>query len=415
MTAPHYTSTSRRTLLRATGVLSVLSTAGCVDDFDDGDGSASNGGDNDGGDEGTEGGSTSGFEVEEVLEGLTHPWGLAFLPDDSRALVTERSGRLALVDREDGGLEPVEGTPEVYAEGQGGLLDVTPHPEFPEEPWVYLTYAATNDEGESATHLGRGRLETDGPRLAGFEVLHVAEPFVDSDAHFGSRIVFGEDDLLYMTTGDRQSKEFGPDHVAQDTSNELGATLRLTPDGSIPEGNPFVDDPDAEDEIFSYGHRNPQGMTLHPETGAIWQSEHGEGDGDEINVIEAGGNYGWPVATYACHYGSEEPLGDRPPEREDMVEPVHYWECGTGGFPPAGMTFYDGEAFPDLQGDLLVGNLAEEYLGRLAVDGTDLEEVEPLLDGRGWRIREVAVAPDTGHLYVLVDAEDAPLVRLVPE
>lgn len=410
MTAPQ--DTSRRTLLKAGAALGALTTAGCTGfpTTDEG-GSTPNG--NGSGETG--GNSSDGFEIEEVTEGLGHPWGIAFLPNDSRLLVTERLGRLTLVDREDGTLEPVDGTPEVYTEGQGGLLDVTLHPEFPDESWIYLTYAAVNDAGESATHLGRGRIDADEPRLADFETLHVAEPFVDSDGHFGSRAVFDEEGALYVTTGDRQSKEFGPDHVAQDTSNELGATLRLAPDGSIPDDNPFVDDPEARDSIFSYGHRNAQGMTVRPGTDELWQSEHGEGDGDELNVIEARGNYGWPVATYACEYGTEEPLGDPPDEREDTVEPVYYWECGTGGYPPAGMTFYDGGAFPDWQGDLFVGNLGAEYLGRFTVEGRNVSAAGSLLDGRGWRIRDVEVAPDTGHLYVLVDAEDAPLVRLVPE
>ncbi|MEM4781385.1 MAG: PQQ-dependent sugar dehydrogenase, partial [Halalkalicoccus sp.] len=341
----------------------------------------------------------------------------AFLPEDSRLLVTEREGRLNLLDREDGAVEVIDGAPDVYAEGQGGLLDVALHPEFADEPWVYLTYSAADDDGESATHLGRGRFDPDEGTLAGFEELFVAGPFVDSDGHFGSRILFGDDGMLYMTTGDRQQKDFGPEHVSQDTTNELGATLRLAPDGSIPNDNPFVDDEDVTDAIYSYGHRNAQAMTIHPETGAIWQGEHGEEDGDEINVIEAGGNYGWPVATYGCAYGTDDPIGDLPHEREDTVNPIYYWECPDpdGGFPPSGMTFYDGEAFPDWQGELLMGNIAGEYLGRFAVDGEEVEEADPLLENCDWRIRDVAVAPDTGHLYVLLDEEDAPIVRIVPE
>ncbi|WP_430540855.1 PQQ-dependent sugar dehydrogenase [Natrialbaceae archaeon AArc-T1-2] len=356
-----------------------------------------------------------GITVETVADGFAHPWAVAFLPGDSRVLVTEREGRLNVLDREDGTVEPVDGTPDVYAAGQGGLLDAAVHPDFPDESWIYLTYAATNDDGESATHLGRGRLALEGPELESFEELFVAEPFVDSDAHYGSRVVFGEDGMVYVTTGDRQFKDFGPDHVSQDRTNELGATVRLEPDGSIPEDNPFVTDPGVADAIYSYGHRNAQGMTVHPETGAIWQSEHGEEDGDELNVVEGGGNYGWPIAHTGCAYGTDEPVGDDPHDREDVVDPVYYWECESGGFPPAGMTFYDGDAFPDWEGDLFVGNLAGQYLGRFTVDGTDVDEREPLLDGRGWRIRDVGVAPDTGHLYVAVDAGDAPIVRLGPD
>ncbi|MDQ2049584.1 PQQ-dependent sugar dehydrogenase [Natronolimnohabitans sp. A-GB9] len=354
-------------------------------------------------------------EVETVADGLVHPWALEFLPDDARLLVTEREGRLRLVDRDDGTVESVDGTPDVYAAGQGGLLDVALDPDFEAEPWVYLTYAATNDDGESATHLGRGRLEPDDPTLESFEELYVAEPFVDDDGHFGSRVVFGPDGAVYVTTGDRQFKDFGPDHVSQDLTNELGATLRLEPDGSIPEDNPFVDDDDAADAIYSYGHRNAQGMTVHPETDELWQSEHGEEDGDELNVIEAGGNYGWPIAHTGCEYGTDDPVGDDPHDRDDVVDPVYYWECTTGGFPPAGMTFYDGDAFPDWQGDLFVGNLAGEYLGRFTVDGTDVEEADRLLADRGFRIRDVAVAPETGSLFVAVDDADAPILRLTPE
>ena len=358
-----------------------------------------------------------GYDTELVLEGLSHPWGLAFVPDSSFVLVTLRDGELLIVDREAGSSESVGGVPDVYASGQGGMLDVATHPAYPDESWVYLTYSIANDEGESATAVGRGRLELDGgaATLEEFDRLHVAEPYVDSTGHFGSRVVFGPDGLLYVTTGDRQFTEFDSDHVSQDTTNELGATLRLEADGSIPPDNPFVDDEYIEDSIFTYGHRNVQGMTVHPETAEIWQSEHGEEDGDELNVLEAGGNYGWPIAHTGCEYGTDEPIGDDPHDLEDVVDPVYYWECTTGGFPPAGMAFYDGEAFPEWEGDLFVGNLAGQYLGRFTVDGTDVEAVESLLGGRGWRVRDVAVAPDTGVLYALVDDDSGPLVRIIPE
>ncbi|TYL36437.1 glucose dehydrogenase [Natronococcus pandeyae] len=363
---------------------------------------------------------TDGFEVEELEHGLSHPWGMAFLPDETQMLVTERDGHLSLLDRETGDLEEVDGMPELHVQHQGGLLDVTIHPDFSDEQWIYLTYSATNGDDESATHVGRGQLDLDEATLEEFEELHVAEPFTGSNFHFGSRVVFGEDGLLYMTTGDQDFKDFGPDHVSQDRSNELGATLRLEPDGSIPDDNPFVDEDDVADAIYSYGHRNSQGMAVHPETGDIWQSEHGEEDGDEINIIEAGGNYGWPVAHYGCEYDTEEPIGDMPEERDDVVDPIYYWECTSGGFPPSGTTFYNGDAFPEWQGDLFIGNLADEYLGRFTVDGADdediaVEEAESLLDDRGWRIRDVEAAPDTGYLYVLVDQGNAPVVRLTPE
>ena len=396
----------RRTFLKASAAAVVLSAAGCVgrsdDDIDDG--STADGVDED-----------AAFEVETVADGFAHPWGLSFVPGTSKLLVTERDGRLNLVDSADGTVETVDGTPDVHAAGQGGLLDVTTHPEFDDEPWVYTTYSALNDGGDSTTHLGRGSLNVDELRLDAFEELHAAEPYVDSNGHYGSRVVFGEDGMVYMTTGDRQFKDFGPDHVSQDTSNDLGSTLRLTPDGSVPDDNPFVDDPDRRDTLFSYGHRNVQGATVHPETGELWVSDHGEQDGDELAVVEAGGNHGWPIAHYGCTYGDGDPIGDQPHERDDVVDPVYYWECNSGGFPPAGTTFYDGDAFEEWGGDLFVGNLAGQYLGRFTVDGRDVEEVDPLLADRGWRIRDVEVEPETGYLYVVVDDANAPIVRLVPE
>ncbi len=384
----------RRTLLRACGAGAVLGLAGCYGPAEDP--------------------AVEGAAVETVVDGLVHPWGIEFLPGN-RAVVTERDGALVLVDLDAESAEPIDGTPEVSTAGQGGLLDVTVHPGYPDPDWLYLTYSGTDENDDTTTILGRGQFDPDAATLSGFERLHAAEPFLDRTNHYGSRVVFGADGTVYVTTGDRQFKDFGPDHVSQDTTNELGATLRLDPDGSIPDDNPFVDDADVRDAIFSYGHRNAQGMTVHPETGELWQSEHGEEDGDELNIVEAGGNYGWPIASYGCEYGTDEPVGDRPDERDDVVEPVYYWECGSGGFPPAGMTFYDGEAFPDWRGDLFVGNLAGQYLGRFAVDGRDVREGDPLFADHGWRIRDVDVHPDTGHLYVLVDDGDAPLVRLVPD
>ncbi|MDZ5812013.1 PQQ-dependent sugar dehydrogenase [Halorubrum sp. AD140] len=425
----------RRTVLRTTAGLASLPTlAGCLgggsddgdesdredgSDGDDDDGSGGGGGDS----EGPDGGDDVEYEVERVAEEFEHPWGLAFLPDDGRLLVTERPGRLSLVDPADGAVEEVAGAPEVHAEGQGGLLDVAVHPEFPDDARVYLTYAATNDAGESATHVGSGRLSLgDGGgahALDGFEALRAAGPFVDSDQHFGSRATFGPDGALFVTVGDRRDTDFDADHVSQDRSNELGSTLRLTPDGDPHPDNPFVDDADGADALYSYGHRNPQAMAVRPETGAIWQCEHGEEDGDEINVIERGGNYGWPIASEACQYGTDDPVAPAHDERDDVVAPVHYWPCGSGGFPPSGAVFYDGDAFPEWRGDLFAGTLAAEYLGRFTVDGAGIDDAtvterDPLLADRGWRVRALAVELATGHLYVAVDAADAPVVRIVP-
>ena len=346
-----------------------------------------------------------GVDIDLVREDLASPWAVTVLPD-GQLLVTERdTGQLRRIDP-DGDDESISGVPLVDSAGQGGLLDVVPHPNYPDEPWLYFTFAASVD-GRTATRLARGRLEPGSTSLSAVETLYTAMA-VDSSGHYGSRLVFGEDDRLYMTVGDRQSKAFGPDHFSQDTTNGLGATLRFDPDGSVPEDNPFVGEA-GHDPIYSYGHRNTQAMTVHPETGALWQADHGERDGDAIFIVERGGNHGWPVAHYGCQYGTDDPVGDEPGERDDVVDPVYHWPCGSGGFPPSGMAFYEGP-IDDWQGDLFVGNLAGQYLGRFSVNGTAVDERDPLLADRGWRVRDVAVA--NGDLYAVVDADPAPLVRL---
>ena len=410
----------RRTALRAAGGLAgataLPALSGCLGDSG-GDGTDGSDGD----DAPPDDGADVAYDVETVAEGFENPWGLAFLPDDGRLLVTERTGGISLVDPADGAVEAVAGAPEVFAEGQGGLLDVAVHPDYPDDARVYLTYSATNGAGEATTHVGAGRLSLDtsnGPALAEFKPIRVAEPFRGGSNHFGSRATFGPEGSLYVTVGDRRDTNFGPGHVSQVRSNELGATLRLTPDGDPHPENPFVDDPDAADALYSYGHRNPQAMAVRPETGRIWQCEHGEEDGDEINVIERGGDYGWPVASEACRYGTDDPFAPAHDERDGVIAPVHYWPCGSGGFPPSGAVFYDGDAFPEWEGDLFAGTLAAQYLGRFTVDGDGLDatvtEREPLLADRGWRMRAVAIEPDTGHLYAAVDDADAPIARIVP-
>lgn len=397
---------NRRRLLSLAGLAGTGTLAGCAGR--DGDGS-----------DGPDGGATgdaensTAYAVETVAAGFSHPWAISFLPDGG-LLVTERAGTLDVVDPESGEIRAVDGTPDVDARGQGGLLDVTIHPGFPDPDWVYLTYSASNAGGDTTTHLGRGRLDPERARLDAFEVLHAAEPFVDSTGHYGSRVVFGGDGRVYVTVGDRQFKDFGPDHVAQDLGVELGKTLRLEPDGSVPDDNPFVDDSDARDAIYSHGHRNAQGLTVHPETGVIWASEYGEQDGDEINVIRRGGDYGWPVADEGCTYGEGDPIGVSHDDREDVIGPAYSWPCGSGGFPPGGLTFCTGRAFPAWEGDLFVGGLASRALGRLTVEGDAVTAENRLLTDRGWRIRTVAEDPETGHLYLAVDADDAPVVRLTP-
>jgi glucose/arabinose dehydrogenase len=337
------------------------------------------------------------FAVETVADGLDHPWAMAFLPGGD-VLVTERSGALI---RLAGGGEPrgrIAGVPSVDARNQGGLLDIELAPDFADNRWVYLTWAGACGPG-NATHLGRGRLE--GQRLVDFEVLFVATPCVDSTKHFGSRIVFDGKGHLWMTVGERGERD-----RAQAINDHNGAVLRLEPDGSIPGSNPFVGK-DGKDAIYSYGHRNPQGAAVHPETGTIWIHEHGPRGGDEINIPEAGANFGWPKTTYGKEYWGPE-IG--PDELSGTVQPIHYW---VPSIAPSGMAFYTGERLPDWRGDLFIGALALTHLAHLELDGGEVVAEEQLLDERGRRVRAVHQGPD-GDLYVLTDHSDGRLLRLVP-
>ncbi len=351
--------------------------------------------------------------LEIVAEDLGLIWAIDFLPGTSKLLANENSGSIFLINTETLEVDEIAGTPDVVSIRQGGLLDVTVSPDFKDDGFIYLTYSAANEAGASATHLARATLYLDERRLSGLEELYVAEPFQSGTSHYGSRVVI-QGDYLYMTIGDRGDKNFD-NHVSQDTTNVLGTTIRLLRDGTIPEGNPFVDDANVLDEIYTYGHRNSQGMTIHPETGEIWQSEHGERDGDEINIIRGGKNYGWPIATYGCTYATGQGIGVLPEERDDTINPVHYWECGSGGFPPAGMTFYDADGFVDWQGDLFVGGLAGQYLAHFRVTADGLEELNPLLADEGWRFRDVAVGYHDGGIYAAVEGRSVSIIRIVPK
>jgi aldose sugar dehydrogenase len=338
------------------------------------------------------------FRVVEVAGGLEHPWAMAFLPDGD-LLITERPGRLRIL--RDGVLDPtpIEGVPDVYASGQGGLLDVVLDPDFAGNRLIYLSYAAQG-EGGAGTRVARARL-SDG-RLEDVEVIF--EGFMAGGGrHFGSRLGFDPEGYLFVTLGER-----GQDERAQELGVLAGKVVRLHPDGSVPENNPFVGRDDAAPEVYSWGHRNPQGLAVHPETGRVWVEEHGPRGGDEINIVEAGVNYGWPVITYGRAY-SGLPMGEGS-EKEGMAQPLYYW---VPSISPSGMAFYQGEAFPDWQGDLFVGALSGQLLARLELDGEQVVEEERLLDGVLGRIRDVRVGPD-GYLYLLTDYADGALVRLEP-
>jgi glucose/arabinose dehydrogenase len=342
------------------------------------------------------------FEIETVAGGLVHPWGLAFLPNGD-LLVTERAGRLRVV--RDGQLRraPVAGVPDVYARGQGGLLDVALHPDFERTRLIYLSFAARG-RGGAGTEVARARLAPDARRLTGLEVILRAEPKTPGSAHYGSRLAFDTEGRLYITLGDRYSYM----DEAQNLGSHLGSILRLDPDGSVPADNPFVDTPGAKPEIFSYGHRNVQGLARHPETGAIWSHEHGPRGGDEVNILEAGANYGWPEITYGIDYDGSI-ISDKT-HAPGMKQPLVYWDPSIA---PSGMAFYTGAAFPEWRGDLFVGALAHRHLRRLELDGDKVVGQEKLLTDLGARIRAVTTGPD-GALYLLTDASDGRVLRLAP-
>ncbi len=341
------------------------------------------------------------FRVVTLAEGLDHPWSIAFLPDGN-ILVTEREGRLRMV--RDGRLDPkpISGVPRVYASGQGGLFDVLPHPDFANNRFVYLSYAARADRG-AHTRVMRYRLESDGRALTQPHRIFDARPKASGGRHFGGRMVFDRDGFLFITVGDR-----GDMQRAQKLDDHSGSVIRLTADGRVPADNPFVGRDGALPEIWSYGHRNPQGIALNPDTGAVWAHEHGAQGGDEVNIIRKGRNYGWPVITHGIDYdGSKIGIGKEAP---GMEQPLYVW---VPSIAPSGMAFYRGDKFPGWNKSLFVGALAGEALVRLEIDGDKVMHEERLLRDKLGRIRDVRTGPD-GYLYLTLDESDGRLVRLEP-
>jgi glucose/arabinose dehydrogenase len=335
------------------------------------------------------------IKVENLASGLNHPWGMTFLPDN-RLLVTERSGDLRILDNNNQLSDPLPGVPEVFARGQGGLLDVVLDPDFENNQLVYLSYAEPGENGAS-TAVGRGKFNND--EIQDFQVLFSQEPKVSGPNHFGGRIVFDSDNTFFLTLGERF--KFDP---AQNLDNHLGTIVRLNKDGSIPGDNPFVNDEDAEDAIYSYGHRNIESAAIDPATGLLWIAEMGPLGGDELNQPKAGNNYGWPVVSWGKNYdGSEIP---DPPTHPKFADAKIQW---TPVISPSGMIFYTGDKFPEWKGTALIGGLTASGLVRVAVNGQSAEEVEriPL----GARIRDVLQAPN-GSVYVLTDQRNGNVWRL---
>ncbi|NKI35558.1 PQQ-dependent sugar dehydrogenase [Wenzhouxiangella sp. XN79A] len=344
--------------------------------------------------------SARDYQIDTVTDGLNWPWSLAFLPD-GRMLVTERGGDLHIIDN--GRLQdaPVAGLPKVYANSQGGLFEALPHPDHATNGWVYLSYAHGTPEANT-TRVSRARL--DGNRLVDLEVLFTARPTKDTPVHYGGRMAWLPDGSLVLGLGDG----FDFRESAQQPDSHLGSIVRIGADGSVPADNPLVGRADARPKTWSYGHRNVQGLAWDDRRGVLWQHEHGPRGGDEINVIEAGANYGWPVATHGIDYSgaSISPYTERP----GMVDPRLVW---TPSIAPAGLAIYRGEPFADWDGDLLVSALAARQLRRVELDGEEIVGQHLMLEELGERLRDVRVGPD-GLVYVLTDAAEGRLLRLSP-
>ncbi|MBO6849894.1 MAG: PQQ-dependent sugar dehydrogenase [Marinobacter sp.] len=340
------------------------------------------------------------FQLETIAEGLAHPWALAFLPDGSQ-LVTERNGQLRRI--RDGKLQksPIEGLPDLVVSGQGGLLDVILHPDFENNQTLLLSYAHNVSREGMTTRVARANLQ--GDRLEDVEVIFEAMPRGDTSRHFAGRMEFDAEGYLYVAVGDR-----GEMDRAQRTDDDAGGVHRITIEGDPAPGNPFLDDSTVNDSFFTYGNRNIQGMTIHPETGEIWSNEHGPRGGDEINIIRAGNNYGWPEVTYGIDY-SGATISNKT-TMEGVTDPLHYWDPSIA---PSGMAFYTGDEFAQWQGDLFVGALKMRKLVRLRIEDEKVTEEEDLLTDLGERIRDVRMGPD-GALWLLTDSSDGKVYRIRP-
>ncbi|WP_200977256.1 PQQ-dependent sugar dehydrogenase [Echinicola sp. 20G] len=338
------------------------------------------------------------YTVETIVDGLENPWGMAFLPDGG-ILITEKKGEL--IYAKDGQKTIVEGAPEVVSRGQGGLLDIVLHPDFETNGWLYMTFASGEGEEEGA-NTAIMRAKFDGKSLTDQELLYKASPNTKKGQHFGSRIAFDNDGYLYFSAGERGERDVNP----QDITRDNGKVYRINDDGSIPSDNPFVNDEDAKKAIYSYGHRNPQGMMFHPEFNEIWVNEHGPQGGDEINVVKKGANYGWPVVSYGINYDNSILTDDT--GKEGMEQPLYYW---VPSIAPSGMAVVPGEIYPEWSGNILVGSLKFQYLEMLTLENKKVVARTKLLDGMG-RLRNVKVGPDN---YIYAGVEGKGIVKIIPK
>ncbi|WP_248722284.1 PQQ-dependent sugar dehydrogenase [Seonamhaeicola sp. ML3] len=338
------------------------------------------------------------YGTEVVVPDLSIPWGMAFLPDES-ILITEKSGNL--IHFKNGKKTIISNTPDVYVRGQGGFMDIKLHPDYENNGWIYMTLASATGEGDGGnTALVRAKLI--GTALKNLEVLYKAEPNTKKGQHWGSRIEFDNEGYLYFSIGDRGNRDVNP----QDITRDCGKIYRLNDDGSIPKDNPFVNTKNAKKAIFSYGHRNPQGMTKNPFTGQIWVNEHGPRGGDEINIIAKGKNYGWPIISYGINYNGTTFTDIT--EKEGMEQPFFHW---TPSIAPSGMAIVSSDKYPNWKENILVGSLKFKYLERLVVENNQVVKREKLFEDIG-RVRNIIQAPD-GYIYLGI--ENKGIVKIVPK
>jgi glucose/arabinose dehydrogenase len=345
--------------------------------------------------------STHGLKLVIVAKGLDTPWAMALLPD-GRWLLTERAGRLRVVERDGRVGEPLQGLPAVWAQTEGGLMDVKLDPHFADNRLVYFTFSEPG-QGGASTAVARGKLDEAAHRLSDVQVIYRQPRKTEDGRHFGSRLLFAPDGRLFVGLGDRMKRD-----EAQSLASAHGKILRIEPDGSTPRDNPFADRPGALPQIWSYGHRNVQGLALQPGTGALWASEHGPQGGDEVNVIRRGANYGWPVITYGCEYRTCAKIGEGT-SKPGMEQPAAWW--GPESVPPSALLFVTGDRYPDWQGDLLVATFAYGAFQHLKVDGERVTGKERVDLGENQRVRDLQFGPD-GWIYALVNVPEGRIVRL---
>ncbi|RPH25451.1 PQQ-dependent sugar dehydrogenase [Buttiauxella warmboldiae] len=345
------------------------------------------------------------LKVEVLQSKLDHPWSLAFLPHNQGMLITLRAGQLRRWQTDEGLGDPIVGVPKVWAHGQGGLLDVVLAPDFAQSRRVWLSFAEGNSDDKAGTAVGYGTLSSNMQRLENFKVVFRQAPKLSTGNHFGGRMVFDGKGYLFIALGENNQRS-----TAQNLDKLQGKVIRLTQDGEVPPDNPFVGKQGARSEIWSYGHRNPQGMAFNPANGELWLNEHGPRGGDEINGSQPGKNYGWPLATWGINY-SGLPI---PEAKGEIVagteQPLYYWKVSPA---VSGMAFYNADKFPQWKGKLFIGALKEKNLIELTLSGDKVTEQKRLLDDHGERIRDVRVGPD-GYLYLLTDESDGQLLKISP-